>query len=547
MANSLLVKLGFDVDNGSVSESVSGINKITSSLEGLRKTVRLLTAGVGFKHFATGIKDLTNHIKDSVLKSYNMAEEFANAGDRIAKTSRLIGLTAKDYQALSSAAQHAGIATEEMDGALMKFNVNLAKARAGDKSSKKMFDAILGGASLSSFKDSASLIAAIADSYQKLGSAEQKAFVSSSLFGKSGLKMSELLSGGGDEIKRLIADFESRGGGFSDEGVANAERFNDELQNMRETVNSLKISVAQELFPTFIEIFKDVQDFIKENREELLPVVREIFACSADLVKSILPKIPSILNAVLGIVKKISPEAITFGVCFISVLPAIGQIVFGFVSMLPLIGKIVAIAKFALTYAHGIVIGVKMLAALIGGPVLATIGLAVAAVVSWGIAIKSIYDNWNLVGDAIEWVWTSIKESLLWWASGFKSLFIDPWLNFFKVLPDLVSGLWEGFKKVISDVGSMLYDAIFGNISRAIDSAKSIVKGIPFFGSLFDGGASSSSSTLGSSVGQMVSESHSTTTNRFSVDFKNMPRGVQVTPPAQGDFDYSRGYVLGGV
>jgi hypothetical protein len=43
-----------------------------------------------------------------------------------------------------------------------------------------------------------------------------------------------------------------------------------------------------------------------------------------------------------------------------------------------------------------------------------------------------------------------------------------------------------------------------------------------------------------------VQQKSTTTTNRFSVDFKNMPRGVKVQAPKQGDFDYSYGYVLDG-
>ena len=140
------------------------------------------------------------------------------------------------------------------------------------------------------------------------------------------------------------------------------------------------------------------------------------------------------------------------------------------------------------------------------------------------------------------------------------SLIVDPVVNFFKSLPDTLANLWEGFKSGISNVGSMLYDAIFGNIKAAITSVKSFVKGVPIIGSLFgdeeqpsvredSSGSSASGSTpsLGSTVAKSVSETHTTTTSRFSVDFTNMPRGVQVTPPEQGDFDWSRGYVLGGL
>ena len=173
--------------------------------------------------------------------------------------------------------------------------------------------------------------------------------------------------------------------------------------------------------------------------------------------------------------------------------------------------------------------------------------------------IKSIYDNWNLVGDAVEFVGESVKEFFSWVGSGIYSYIIDPVWNFLKELPEAFLNLWEGFKSGISNIGSMLYDAIFGGIKKAIDSARSFVKGIPILGNLFGGGeqpsvreAASGSSTsgstpsLGSTVAKSVSETRTTTTSRFSVDFTNMPRGVQVTPPAQGDYDWSRGYVLGG-
>jgi len=560
MANSLLVKLGFSTDKDSITGTVSGIGKIDSAISDLHKKMKQTFAVAGVQIFASGIKSLGSSIKSAFDKSYGFAEEYAKSGDKIAKTSRLVGLSVKDYQAFSSAAKHAGMSTEEMDSALRKFNVSLGKARSGDKTAFKMFDSILGGKKLADFKDTPSLIAAVADSYQKLGSAEQKAFVSQELFGKSGLKMAELLSQGDEGIKKLIADFESHGGGYSEEGAKNAEAFNDSLQDVLETVNSLKISVAQELFPVFIDLFKSVQGFVKDNREELMPVVKEIFGRTAEYVKSLLPKIPAILNTILSIVQAIGPGTIVFVTSFVTILPAIGKILFGLYQMGPIF-KIIGVAvKGIFTYGHGLLVGAKLLAGLLGGPVLATIGLIVAAVVSWGIAIKSIYDNWNLVGDAIDYVWGEIKDCVKWWADGIKLLIIDPFVNFFKSLPEAFSNLWDGFKSGISNIGSMLYDAIFGNIKAAITSVKSFVKGMPIIGSLFgddeqpsvreaSSGASAPGPTpsLGSTVAKSVSETHTTTTSRFAVDFTNMPRGVQVTPPAQGDFDWSRGYVLGGL
>ena len=504
-----------------------------------------MSLNVGLKSIASGLSSIAASAKKAFTQSYGFVEEFAKAGDKVAKTSRLVGMSVKDYQAFSSAAQHAGMSTEEMDNALRRFNVNLGKARGGDKTAFKMFDSILGGRGLDEFRDMPSLIAAVADSYQKLGSAEQKAFVSQELFGKSGLKMAELLSQGDEGVKKLIADYDVLCGGFSEEGARNAEEFVDRLQEMKETINSVKISVATSLFPTFIEMFKEIGGYIRENRETLVPQLKSMFTSFANFAKSTLPLIPPLLEKAAKIVEVVGPKALMIGGVVASIVPGLISIVAGIMAIWPLILKIGVGIKALVLSGGALLIKMKLIAMAIGGPMLGMIGFAVAAVVALGIAVKFVYDNWNRVGDAVEWVKNEIKECLAWWGNGNWSLIIEPVLNFFKSLPEAFSNLWNGFKSGIANIGSMMYDAIFGGIRRAIDSARSFVKGIPILGNLFGGGDQPSPS-LGASVGQTVSESHTTTTNRFSVDFTNMPKGVQVTPPAQGDFDYTRGYVLGG-
>ena len=439
------------------------------------------------------------------------------------------------------------MSTEEMDTALKKFNVNLAKARAGDKTFFKMFDSILGGRKLSEFKSSASVIAAIADGYTKLGSAEQKAFVSQELFGRSGLKMSELLSGGSGEMNKLLSDFETHGGGFSEEGAKRAEEFNDELQNMKETIGSLKISVAQELFPTFIDLFKEIRGFVKDNRESLIPVVNEVFGKTTTLVKSLLPYIPKVLNSILSVVNAIGPGTIAIVAGVGSILPAVGHILFGLYQILPVI---------------------KVIGSVLGGPVLGAVGLVVAGVVSWGIAIKSAYNNcelWsNFVRNDLKNSFGVVGKVLDWIADVFAGWMynvyhaIDTWKGWSHFIQNDLKGIF-GFTNMIGDAVADVLFGIYKIFSPLTDILEKVLPKIPILGKIFGSdlkfenvtadlsAGMNENSTLGSSVAQVVRESYSTTTtSRFAVDFKNMPRGVQVTPPAQGDFDWSRGYVLGG-
>ncbi len=548
MAVNILAQIGLNFKKSSttavvnnitnVKTSVSSLNAVFSNVEqridSLNRVAKWAAAGTAVKDLFSGVKSAADATVSVFKRQFDFVSSFAISGDKIAKTSRLVGLSVKDYQAFSSAAQHAGMSTEEMDGALKKFNVNLGKARSGDEKSLEMFDSILGGKSISSFKDSTSLIAAIADGYQKLGSAEQKAFVSQELFGRSGLKMSELLSQGDEGIKKLIADFESHGGGFSEDGAKNAEAFNDALQDMMETVNSLKISVAQELFPTFTELFKTIQSYIKDNKEKLIPVIKSIFTSTAGFVKNILPKIPIILDKILSVVDLIGPGVLSVSAAFFTILPILTQIF----------------------------MAVKVIVLAFGAPLLAAVGGVLVLLYEMYSIGKQFYDNWEMfsdfirndlsesfgiVGKFLSWVGDSIANDL------FRIYKIIKNFNF----DDFTGSVMMAFK----ELGGMIYDSIFGNIRAAFGAAEYLLKKIPGIGRLLgddeesltktvssaSAAPGSSSSSLGASVAQAVSESHTTTTSRFAVDFKNMPRGVQVTAPDHGDFDYSRGYVLAGI
>ena len=533
------LKTDFHVLGGVVDKVKVKFDGLKNAWKGFGNTAdSVLKLKTGFE----ALGGITAKVKAGFEQAYGFAQSYAVTGDRIAKTSRLLGMSVKEYQAFTSAASHAGMVTTEMDGALRKLAVNVGKARAGDATAKKMFSALL-PKDLSAYKTNAELISALSDSYAKLSNAEQKAFVSQSLFGKSGLKMSELLSGGGEGIRKLLDDFEAHGGGFSEEGARNAEAFNDELQNMKETFDSLRVSVAQELFPVFTEMFGKVGEVIRENG----PKIKELLAGFAGIVAGIASALPGILDVVVKIFDFLGPKFAVF-------VGLVGSLIAPVTMLLVSFGGILGVLSSLVPVIAGIVGGIgSILAILI--PILPIVGLIVAAVVSWGSVIKEIYDNWDMLCSFIvDDVWGAIKDV----GGALYSLFIEPFVDFFKALPGAVSDLVDQFfvgisriAEMISRLASGIYDAIVGAVRGAWDSVKSFMSSLPVVGGLFDGEPAESVSSgaagnLSAGVGKMVESSSSTTTHRFAVDFTGMPKGVTVTPPDSGDFDWSRGYTLAG-
>ncbi len=537
MASLINIALGMSFNKGVLNAVVGDFNKVQTSSNGASKSVKgfgdSLTK-IGHVQSLAAAGNILNSVMGSLKgfkaefdKQFNVLSDFTVAGDRIAKTSRLVGLSVHDYQAFSSAAQHSGMSIDEMDNALKRFNVNLGKAKSGDAKSLKMFDAILGGKSVSDFATSSDLIAGIADGYMKLSSAEQKSFVSQELFGKGCQKISELFKDGGESLKQYVNGYDAA---FSEDGASKAEQFNDSLQDMRETIYSVKVSVAQELFPAFRELFDSVKDFFKSSDgDEFKKSLRSVGLEIAGIVKDLLPAVPKILKGILSVVNFIGPK-----------VTLIGGIVGSMIPMFVSLG-----------------LGLSAITGVAASTLVPVLGLVVAAVALWGSVIKDVYDNWDMLKSFIvDDVWGGIKQffnncidsvknwvamaiaDFQWLWDGFKSIFVDPILNFIDALPQAFSDLWDGFK-----TGAM----------AAVSTVKDLLKRLPLVGNLFGDSNSgngpnggSTSPAAPSQIASAVQQSYSVTTNRFAVDFNNVPRGTNITPPPQGDFDWSRSYTLAG-
>lgn len=573
MANIINTFFGFKFDKGILKSVVGGLNDVRVSSvraalgiddinKGLKKMYRaqsFIALGLAARNAASSIKGAFAEIQ----QVYTKFVDVAGRGDHVAKTSKMLGFTVDEYQALASAAKHSGMSVEEFDSAFKKFNVTLGKARVGDKlSAKKITSLLPKGAKLDDYRDVSSVIADVADGYTKLQSAEQKAFVSQELFGKSGQKMSELFKGGSNGLFQAYKDFKENGGGFDEEGAENAELFNDELQKVQESFDSLKVSVMQELFPTFIDMFKFIRNYLKESGSDLKTKLVEIGKAVSSFVIDILPKIPGYIDNIFKIVDKIgtkttalvgvvgyfSPALVNIVILAGAVAKAVysigkillgiggwflkigGLLKVGFGLLLKISGvlllKIGGALKIAFFYGRGLLLGARFLLGLIGGALLAKIALVTAGIMGWIYTFRTIYKNWDLLKSFVK----DILDDFCDWISGFGKKISDFFMDklhglfgFVGRMRDAVHGLFSGFPDKVKNFFGL------GDIDVNVNSS------------------SSAQSTLAASAAQAISESHTTVTNRFAVDFTNVPRGAKITPPPKGDFDWSRGYMLGGI
>lgn len=473
-------------------ENVTGIgssfNKVHGELTKFAHSQKWMNITSLTQNVAHGVFGVAKSLKTVFSTSLNFMDNLASEGDKVAKSARLVGLSVKDYQAFAFAAERSGMALETFDSGMKKFSGNLGKARSGDKTAGSMFKALLPG-KLSDYKSEREILLAMSDSYTKL-SASQKNFVSQQMFGLRATQFSELLGGGASGVDSLLKKYESLGGGFDDETTKKAETFKDLMTDIKVTMESFKILVGTELLPVFNELFESISKYFVENRGELRKIFSDFGKQFVGGLKQMIPLLPSVISGIA------------------TIFSYVGKIV-------DYIGPVKTLIGVGILGSLGSIIGiVTSLAGLIGGPTLVAVtGVAILFGEVYSI-IKQIYDNWDMLTGAISDWWSEFKMQCVgifeWIAEGFKNA--------------IGKGVSNGIRKAVKSVpllGNMIFsdvkfDQPTGNIISDDD------------------------------IKDMEQFKNRTITNKFSVDFKNMPRGVKVTAPKTGDFDYSYGYVLDG-
>lgn len=559
------------------------ISNITGAIKELNKKIGSFVNISAFKDVTSSIGSIVKRTTGMASELFGFVDGLASKGDKIAKTAKILGITAQEFQSLSFAAERSGVSVGELESGMKFLSKTLGEAANKGGASLEKFNAI--GVNLwtdstkTKMRSTVDILNDISKAYAKLTNAGDKAFLSTQLFGRSGLGLSTMMSDGSTTLADYIDEYNKLGGGFSDNGAQHAESFKDALTNLNVVLDSLKSSIGESLFPKLTEIFKSLTAGIKDKNSDLSKSFHTITETLGKLFDSIARNLPSIIK-LFSVIVNISAKLFDLlGPIFSLLLVSLPNVVIILLSLkspfafllkslsklkllVPLFGKIlVTLKSIAPIVLKGIVWPFKALFALVGGTGLATIGLFIAAFILWGKVFHDIYKNWDML---VSFVTHEVKDGILGFLAevweGVKSVgsalydfFVAPFVNAFDMLPMIWDAFKEGIGKVADmfmELGGQIFDAIFGAVRRAWDAAKGFLSNLPLVGGLFENEApanpATASATAAESIGEMVRSTNTTTTSRFAVDFQNMPRGVTVTPPGSGDFDFSRGYVFGG-
>ena len=206
-----------------------GMKKAESVLTGFAGKVAAIAGGVLSARFLSGA------ISQSV--------EF---GDSLAKTADRLGLTTQNLAALRHAGEMAGVGMEGIDTALEQFVRRLGDAQNGTGDAVKTLKELgLSAKDLASQSPFQSLVQ-VSDAMQALPNQAAKAAVAFDLFGRSGVKLLNLLGQTGAGLKDAAKQTAAFGTALDRTTAAKFELLDDRFDELKATFQGLKLAIGTE-------------------------------------------------------------------------------------------------------------------------------------------------------------------------------------------------------------------------------------------------------------------------------------------------------------
>lgn len=246
---------------GQVDKSLGNLNKQIkeSSLSQFGANIGALTL-----RFAA----MAAPIAAAVAAIYGLAQKTANAGDAIYKTSQRLGISTEKLSGLKYAAELSNVSMESLAMSIGLLSRNMQETSTGSGDAKDAFTAL--GISVKDIngqlKPADKIFLELADKFAGMEDGTGKAVIALRIFGRSGAELIPFLNQGASGIENLSRKAKELGIVFTAEASEAAEKFNDNLKELRENINGLIYSVGTELIPIFNKFFLYLKDIKAEKQ-----------------------------------------------------------------------------------------------------------------------------------------------------------------------------------------------------------------------------------------------------------------------------------------
>ncbi len=216
--------------------------------------------------------------------------------DAIGKVSLRTGLAVQTIQALEQAAIESGASVEETRKGFEKFSRSIGDASRGLKTQADIFRDL--GVEIrdnnGNVKDADTILRDTAQGISQLGSESERATVLANLFGRAGIKLSEVFRDGAEGLDGFVSKAQKLGITLDQQAIDNVQAFNDSFSILSAQVRTVKDKVFAELTPVLNAVVVSFSNMMTatddaESGVDILAqrISKDLLLAFADLIEAI--------------------------------------------------------------------------------------------------------------------------------------------------------------------------------------------------------------------------------------------------------------------
>ncbi len=290
----LITKLGFDIDEATLTRFERGIEAVKHSLEAIVG----LEAGV-------------------VASLFEFTKKTSEYGEDVKRSALITGLSVEAYQKYRYAANLAGAENEEFTVGIRYLNRAVGEALLGIGEFPDVFKKL--GVSQAALRSGSldEVIPQIADGLKNLNNSSLAAAMGMKIFGRGGALMASFLSRGSEELNRYTGEL-SAFGIMTAEQAEESEHFEQSQKRLLAVITGIRNEIGLRLFPIVEGVMDRFRAWLMVNRDivraNLEAFMTRLSAAAGFLWNSFL-KVTAIAKAVeesLGGVANTAKLALTF-------------------------------------------------------------------------------------------------------------------------------------------------------------------------------------------------------------------------------------------
>ena len=198
----------------------------------------------------------------AIGRALGFVRDFEEDAGRLEDTAHSLNLTTDQLQELDVAATRAGLRTQQMTAAMLRFSGSVEAAAAGGGAQAEVFNQL--GVKVKDasgqVRNSSDVMNDLATAFSRVQDPAKRSHMAVELFGRQGARLATILHDGAGGLQELRGELAELGGGLTADAVATAGEFGDELDRLKVASDSLRSSIVVVLLPAVTWITDKIKD-----------------------------------------------------------------------------------------------------------------------------------------------------------------------------------------------------------------------------------------------------------------------------------------------